>query len=133
VGPKPIVFACLLAMPLAACGTADRERDASAVTKRFHAALAANDGPAACDELSEETVSKLEQQEEKPCEEVILGLELPKGGTVAVTQVEVRSAYTELAEGSADFLNEGSEGWKISAAGCRPRAPEQPYECLLEG
>ena len=24
-------------------------------------------------------------------------------------------------------------GWKISAAGCRPTAPEQPYECVLEG
>lgn len=134
MGPnKPAVFACLLALPLAACGTADRQRDAAAVAERFHAALEANDGAAACEELSEETASKLEQQEQKPCEEAILELELPKGGTVAVTRVEVRSGFTQLAEGGADFLDEGPEGWKVAAAGCEPTAPEQPYECVLEG
>jgi hypothetical protein len=133
VGPKPAVVACLLALPLAACGTADRERDAAAVSERFHAALEAGDGQAACEELSEETASKLEQQEKKPCDEAILGLELPKDGTVTVREVEVRSAYTELSTGGADFLDEGPEGWKISAAGCRPTAPERPYVCLLEG
>jgi hypothetical protein len=133
VGPKPAVAACLLAVPLAACATADRERDAAAVSERFHAALDSGDGAAACEELSEETASKLEQQEEKPCDEAVLDLELPKGGTVTVRDVEVRSAYTELSSGGADFLNEGPTGWKISAAGCRPTAPEQPYECVLEG
>ena len=89
-------------------------------------------GPPAT-ELSQETASKLEQQEKKPCEQAILGLELPKGGTVADTGVYVTSAYALLAEGGADFLDEGPEGWRISAAGCRPTAPEQPYECELEG
>ena len=133
MGFKPAAVACLLAVALAACGTADRERDAARVTERFHAALEANDGQAACGELSEETVSRLEQQEGKPCEEAILGLELPKGGTVTVREVEERSAYTELSAGGADFLDEGPAGWKISAAGCRPTAPDQPYECVLEG
>jgi hypothetical protein len=130
--PTPAVLACLLALPLAACGTAGRERDAAAATERFHAALEAGHGPAACEELSEETASKLEQQEGKPCEQAILGLELPKGGTVSFRRVEVRSAYTALAEGGTDFLNEGPSGWKISAAGCKPTAPERPYECELE-
>ena len=133
MGLKPAAVACLLATALAACGTADRERDAAAVTERFHAALDANDGRAACEELSEETASKLEQQEGKPCEEAVLGLELPKGGTVTVREVEERSAYTELSAGGADFLDEGPTGWEISAAGCRPTAPDQPYECVLEG
>jgi hypothetical protein len=133
VGPKPAVAAGLLAVALAACGNADRERDAATVTERFHAALEAGDGAAACEELSEETASKLEQQEEMRCEEAILGLELPEGGTVTVRKVEVRSAFTRLSVGGADFLNEGPRGWKIAAAGCRPTAPEQPYECMLEG
>jgi len=132
VGPKPIVLACLLLASLAACGTADRERDAAAVTERFHAALEADDGQAACEELSEETASKLEQEEKKSCDEAILELDLPKGGTVAVRRVSVRSALMQLAEGGADFLDEGPEGWKISAAGCEPTAAEQPYECELE-
>jgi hypothetical protein len=133
VGPKPLVAACLLALLVGACGTTDRETDAAAVTERFHAALEARDGQAACDELSEETASKLEQQEQKPCEEAILGLELPKGGTVAVRRVEVLNASMGLSQGGTDFLSEGPEGWKISSAGCEPTAPEQPYECKLEG
>jgi hypothetical protein len=127
------VFACLLALPLAACGTADRESDAAAVSERFHAALEQGDGQGACDELSEETASKLEQQEKKPCEEAILEIELPKGGRVALRDVQMRSAYAGLAEGSVDFLDEGPEGWKVSAAGCRSVTPDHPYECELEG
>jgi hypothetical protein len=133
VGPRIAAFACLLPLALAGCGTDERADDAAAVAERFHAALDAGQGRAACEELSEETASKLEQQEKKPCEEAILELELPKGGAVAVSRVELRSAYAGLAEGSADFLDEGADGWKISAAGCREVTPQHPYECELEG
>jgi hypothetical protein len=133
VRPKAAVPACLLALALAGCGAGDRGNDVAAVAQRFHSALEAGDGRAACDQLSENTASKLEQQEKKPCDEAILGLELAKGGTVAATGVYVESAYALRAEGGTDFLSEGPEGWTISAAGCRPTAPEQPYECELEG
>jgi hypothetical protein len=92
VGPKPVVLACLVAASIAACGSGERERDAAAVSERFHAALQAGDGQAACDLLNEETASKLEQQERKPCDQAILGLGLPKGGTVAATGVYVPRA-----------------------------------------
>jgi hypothetical protein len=133
VGPQVAAAACLLALAVAGCGTGERADDAAAVTQRFHAALETDDGAAACDELSEETASKLEQQEKKPCEEAILELELPKGGRVAGTRVEITDAVTTLAEGDSDFLDEGPNGWKISAAGCVPTLPDQPYECELEG
>ena len=134
MGTKGAVVACLLiAWPLAACGTADRERDVAAVAQRFHAALEAGDGRAACADLSEATASKLEQQEKEPCEKAILAVELSKGGTVGVTGVYVQSAYASLAQGGTDFLSKGPEGWTISSAGCRPRGTEQPYECELEG
>jgi hypothetical protein len=133
VKPRAAVFACLvLASALAACGTADRERDVAAVTERFHAALEAGVGRAACAELSEETVSKLEQQERKPCSEAVLALKLAKGGTVGATGVYVLSAYADLDQGGTDFLSRGPEGWTISAAGCRPKGAGRPYECKLE-
>jgi hypothetical protein len=132
VGPKPAVFACLLALTLAACGTADRERDAGAVAERFHAALEQDDGQAACAELNPETASKLEQQEKQPCQEAITSLEIPKGGTVADTRVYMTSAFASIAQGTVDFLDESSEGWWISAAGCKPTEPTQPYDCELE-
>jgi hypothetical protein len=133
VARRVVLFACLLALAASGCGTGERADDAAAVTGRFHAALGAKDGQAACQELSEETASQLEQQEGKPCEEAVLELDLQRGGTVAVRHVEMRSAYTSLAEGGTDFLDEGPEGWKISAAGCEPTAPGQPYDCELEG
>ena len=115
------------------CGTGERADDVAAVAERFHAALEAGDGQAACEELAEQTTSKLERQEGRPCEEAILELELPKGGSVSFRRVEVRSGFAQLAEGGTDFLDEGSDGWKISAAGCEPSTPERPYECELEG
>ena len=121
-----------MALALAGCGTAGREDDAGVVTERFHAALEEGDGQAACDALNEETASKLEQQEKKPCEEAILSLDIPKGGTVAHTRVYVTSAFATLAEGGSDFLDEGPDGWRVSAAGCEPTAPSQPYDCELE-
>jgi hypothetical protein len=133
VGAKVVVSACVLALVAVGCGTGERENDAAAVTERFHAALESGDGQAACDALNEETASKLEQEEHKPCEEAILELELPRGGMVAVRHVAMRSAYMRVAGGGADFLDEGPRGWKVSAAGCRQTAPEQPYECELEG
>ena len=133
MGAKALALACLLALPLAACGTAGRERAASAVSERFHAALESEDGAAACAELSKETASKLEQQEKKPCDEAILGLDIPKGGSATVRRVYVRSAYVRLPGGSADFLDEGPGGWRIAASGCRRTATGQPYDCELEG
>ena len=133
MGPRAVSLACVLAIAVAGCGTSERADDAAAVAERFHAALGSGDGQAACAQLSAETASKLELQEQKPCEEAILTLELPKGGTVAVKRVEMRSAFAGLAEGGADFLDEGPDSWRISAAGCEPTAAEQPYECELEG
>ena len=132
MGSRVASLACLLALALVGCGTADREDDAGAVAARFHAALEQGDGQAACDQLNEETASKLEKQEKQPCAEAILSLELPKGGTVADTRVYVTSAFTTLAEGASDFLDEGPNGWRVSAAGCEPTAPSQPYDCELE-
>jgi hypothetical protein len=132
VRAKPVLCACLLAFGLPGCGTADREHAAAAVAERFHAALEARHGEAACSELNPETASALEQQEKKPCEEAILTLELPRGGTVVDARVYVTSAFAQRGEGGSDFLDRGPDGWMVSAAGCEPTAPEQPYDCKLE-
>ena len=132
MGLKPAVFACVLALSLAACGTGGRERDAAGVAERFHAALEQDDGRAACEELNPETASRLEQEEKKPCEEAVTSHEIPKGGSVADTRVYMTSALVSLAEGTVDFLDESSEGWWISAAGCTRTEPTQPYDSELE-
>jgi hypothetical protein len=132
VGPRLVLFSCALTLALAGCGTADREHGAAAAAERFHAALEAGDGQAACAELNPETASKLEQQEKKPCEEAIVTIELPKRASVADTRVYETSAFAQLAEGGADFLDLSPDGWWVSAAGCQITSPEQPYDCELE-
>ncbi|MGH2715404.1 MAG: hypothetical protein ACRDM7_16230 [Thermoleophilaceae bacterium] len=42
------------------------------------------------------------------------------------------TASVRLAEGGTTFLDEASDGWKVSAAGCEPTAPNLPYDCELE-
>lgn len=132
VGPKAASLAGLVALAVCGCGTGGREDEAATVSARFHAAVDARDGAGACARLNPQTASKLERQEQKPCEEAILTLELPRGHTVADASVHVTSAFTTLAEGGSDFLDEGPTGWRVSAAGCEPTAPSQPYDCELE-
>lgn len=123
----------LLALLFASCGTGDRERDAASVSDRFHAALEARDGAAACEYVSEETASKLEGSEGAPCEEAILDLDLPAGAANASAEVYVTSAIVDLADAGSAFLDLGEDGWKVSAAGCEPPAGDLPWECELEG
>ncbi len=123
-----LVLACLVA----GCGASGRDSDAAASVERFQAGLEARDGAAACAELSQETAGALEEQEGKPCEEGILALELPRGGRVASTHVDVTSASVTLASGGTLFLDEGPDGWEIAAAGCRPVTPSLPLDCELE-
>ena len=124
----------LVCVALAGCGTSARDTDAAGASDRFHAALDDGDGAAACRELTSETRKKLERDEGKACGEAIRGLDLPAGATAARAKVYVTTAFVELEEpASAVFLDEGPDGWKISAAGCTPGAPDQPFDCELEG
>lgn len=134
---RPLAAALIAAAALSGvatgCGATQRAPDAAAVAERFHSALGEQDGEAACSDMSEATASKLEQQAGVPCEEAVLELELPQGGTAAKTSVYVTTASVLLAEGGTTFLDEGPDGWKVSASGCEPTAPDLPYDCLLEG
>jgi hypothetical protein len=124
----------LVCATLAGCGTSARDTDAAGVSDRFHAALDDGDGAAACRELTPDTQKKLERDEGKACDEAILGLDLPAGATATRAKVYVTTAFVELERpGSSVFLDEGPDGWKISAAGCTSAAPDQPFDCELEG
>jgi hypothetical protein len=122
----------LLALACLCAGCAERSDDAAAVVERFQTALDGKDGAGACAELSEQTASALEQQEGHPCDEAILDLRLSTGREVAQTSVYVTSASVSLVDGGTLFLDEASDGWEISAAGCRPSAPDHPFVCELE-
>ncbi len=122
----------LLALACLWAGCGDRSNDAAAVVERFQTALDGNDGAGACAELSKPTASALEQQEGHPCVEAILDLHLASGREVAKASVYVTSASVSLVDGNTLFLDEASDGWQISAAGCRPSARDRPFDCELE-
>ena len=128
-------LALLLAgsLAVAGCGPEERAPDVAAAAERFHAALERGDGRGACESLAPETRSKLEQQAKAPCEEAILELDLPQGATPAKASVYVTTASISLAEGGRTFLDEFGDGWRVSAAGCAPTAPDLLYDCELEG
>jgi hypothetical protein len=121
---------CLLA---AGCGTAAKEDDVIAVSDRFHAAIAARDGTAACTELSANAVETLERQAKRPCREAVLELDLPAGARASAAEVYVTSGYAELTGSNVAFLEEGPAGWKVAAAGCTPSSLDRPYDCELGG
>jgi hypothetical protein len=116
---------------LAGCGRGDDQRLVSAVTERFVTAVDADDGDLACAQLSSNTAEALEQDEGEPCEEAARGLEI-SASAVRRTQVFGLSAKVDLADGDSAFLELTPDGWRIAAAGCRPVAGEEPYDCEVE-
>ena len=132
----------LVCAALAGCGAAERDTDAATVSDHFLAAVQRGDGAAGgavargvgCAELEPATEAKLVQDEKSSCDEAILALDLPRGDRTDRTSVWSTSAYVELRPSGAMFLDEGPDGWKIAAAGCRPSGSDRkPYDCELEG
>ena len=118
----------------AGCGTGDDERRVRSVTDRFYAALQGHAGERACAQLSENTVNALESASGRSCAQAITALPLP-GRRTARSIVYLDSARADVAgaaQGEAAFLDRTARGWRISAAGCRPKG-DGPYDCQLEG
>jgi hypothetical protein len=118
------------AVLLGGCGAAD-SGGAARAAEEFYAAYGADDGAAACAVLSEDTRSRLEQEERSPCREAVLSVQLT-GRRAVGTTAYVTEAKVDLDGGETVLLEETAEGWRVSAAGCKP-APgaETPYDCEL--
>ncbi len=117
---------------LVACDAGDDERAAGRVAHDFYAAVAAQDGGVACGLLEESTTMELEKDEMAPCPKAVLKLKL-SGSQVSDATVYVTSARIDLRRGDSVFLDETPAGWKVSAAGCKPRSgEEEPYDCEVE-
>ena len=129
-----VLPALLVCLALAACGTGDDRAQARAVTERFVAAIDADRGGDACEQLSDATAEELEKQEKRSCDDAITGLDL-SGGAVVTTEVYVTNAKVDLASGESVFLDREPSGWKISAAGCRStggKPRDRPLDCELQ-
>jgi len=128
-----VLLVCGAVTFLAGCGS-QREQDASQVAKRFYSAVAAKDGAAACSQLSEDAVAKLESEEKARCPDAVLELDLGlPGGDDRSTSVYLTTAKVDLSGGDSVFLDQTGNGWRVSAAGCQPQpGEEKPYDCEVE-
>jgi hypothetical protein len=124
-------LAIVAAVFLSGCGAADSGGAATAA-ESFYAAYGADDGAAACRVLSDDTRSTVEQEERRPCREAILSIHL-RGRRAVDTTAYVTEAKVDLDGGDTVFLEETADGWRVSAAGCKPLpGKETPYDCELE-
>ncbi len=128
-----LIVAVVLLLGLAACGRSGAREDVRAVTERFFAAVESGDGGTACEQLSPSTRAELERQEQTECREAIAKLQL-KGGTVSSLDVFALNAVVELSSGEIAYVDDGEEGWRLSAIGCKPqeKPADRPADCELE-
>jgi hypothetical protein len=114
---------------LAGCSnTQDTEVEETAA--RFYAALEANDGDTACQELAPRTRSEVEQSAQKPCAEAILEEDIPASGAQREVATFGTAAQVRYA-GETTFLSRFQDGWHVVAAGCTPAAGDR-YDCQVE-
>lgn len=128
-----LIAVLALLVGLAGCGREGARADARAVAERFFAAVESGDGDTACEQLSPDTRAELESQEQADCREAITKLQL-EGGTVSSLDVFVMNAVVELSSGETAYLDDGAEGWRLSAIGCKPQEKpvDRPADCELE-
>ncbi|MFE9773308.1 hypothetical protein ACFYOV_16820 [Streptomyces sp. NPDC005931] len=129
-------MALLVVAAAGACDTLPERRDeVTGEVARFEEALGARRYDQLCAALAPATREDLEQTAGSPCGEAIGGVveaqELPMGGAVRGVDVYGDQARVVL-ERDTVFLARFPAGWKVTAAGCRPR-PERPYQCELKG
>jgi hypothetical protein len=113
------------------CGRDADRAQVRSVTERFFAAIEQDDGSTACAQLSPDTRTELESQEQEPCRRAVGGLGL-EGAPVTRVQVFITNAKADLGNGDSVFLGQGPDGWRLSAVGCRPQGgkpADRPYDC----
>jgi hypothetical protein len=123
-------MAASLVTAAAGCGTDGEERDAQRAAEKLYTAVADKHGDAACATLSPATAHALEQQEREPCARAVTSVQL-SGSRVSRVRVYETSAAVRFAGGETAFLDHTDEGWRVSAAGCKPMG-EEPADCELE-
>jgi hypothetical protein len=130
-----LVLGVLLATPfMVGCGRDDARARVEAVTERFFAALASDDGAQACAQLSDSTVQTLEQEEQSSCSDAVGRLQLSEGAPRSV-EVYAFNAAVRLDNGAMVFAERTDDGWQIEAAGCRTAEgppTEIPMDCELQ-
>jgi hypothetical protein len=128
--PRGLVLLVVVGL-LGGCGVSDDRDQVRSVTDRFLAALVVEDGAAACSFMTDELLAAVERQ--GPCPAVIHRGQRLTGTRATTAKVYVLSGQVRTNGGQTAFLEKARDGWRLSAVGCRPVAPDEPYDCAFEG
>ena len=128
---RHVLLLCAGLLALAGCGRGGDRATVTGVAEGFYAAVADHDGASACARLSADARKALEEQESMPCARAVVHLDLA-GRRAQIVSVYSIDAAVELAGGDTVFLQDTPEGWRISAAGCRPQARGEPADCEVQ-
>lgn len=127
-------LATLAAVAFAAtsCGSLTQDSGAAAnAATAFRTAVQRSDGAAACRLLSPETLHAVVQSEGKPCAKAIVVEGVGGDGGPVHVDVYGQNARVVFSD-DVLFLADFPQGWRLTAAGCTPRA-DRPYDCLVKG
>jgi hypothetical protein len=118
----------LPSVPILSACTPASQADVRAAAQHFQTAVRNGDVQAACGMLADEARSSLERTSARSCPDALTALHLRGDRPIAV-QVWGDDGQARL-PGGALFLARFGQGWKITGAGCRPRA-DRPYACAV--
>lgn len=117
-----------IAALLTGCAQGDQALDRAAAD--FATAVSGGDTDAGCALLAAATRAVLEHRSGASCSSALQSSRLRGGAVLDATQwgqqAQVRTTTDTL------FLTMTEQGWRVSAAGCSPRA-DAPYVCAVEG
>jgi hypothetical protein len=128
-----LVLLCAVGVGASGCGRSEDRREVSEVTTSFLRAIAEHDGGRACARLATGAREALEHDQDKRCAAAVTELEAVSPSAVTRAQVFATSAKVDLADGHSAFLELTPNGWRLSAAGCRPEGGDAPYTCEVQG
>jgi len=133
-----LVVAAAAALLLGGCAASPGGADADAVVHEFYAAVADDDGDAACALLAPSALENLEDDTGEPCPDAVLAgdvgttlVERAPAGPATSVHVAGRAAQVVLPD-DVTFLTVDGDSWRLTAAGCDAR-PQRPYDCVIEG
>jgi hypothetical protein len=118
-------------LAMAGCGRSSDRAATRSTAEGFYAAVSHHDGAGACARLSSSARMSLEQQASATCERAVLHLDL-SGSRAHIVRVYTTNAAVELLHGDTVFLQQTRQGWRISAAGCRPQGRGEPANCEVQ-
>ena len=126
-----VTLLCVIALSTGCSSLGSDLSRAGSAAQDFHAALARSQPAAACELLAPETLRGLEKSAGSSCPKALADEGLPDAVTVTTTDVYGTNARVVL-EGDTVFLARFERQWKVTAAGCKPRAG-LPYDCAVKG